>query len=73
MVFGGRSNKPASKAAVLAAGAFMSAVGALFLAAFLVGEPAPDVPVLALIAGLLLAVSGFAAGVLMLITGLRMK
>jgi hypothetical protein len=72
MVFGGRQNRPASKLAVLIAGAFMTALGALFCLAMLFGERAPDVPAIAILVAILLALGGLAAGIFLLITGLRM-
>lgn len=72
MVFGGRRNKPASKAAVLSAGAAMASIGGLLSAALLFGEHVPDAPIWALVVAPIITLGGLASGVYLLITGMRM-
>jgi hypothetical protein len=72
VVFGGRPNKRASKLTVLIGGVFITAISALLSLGMLFGERAPDAPFIAILVAILLALGGLAAGIFLLITGLRM-
>lgn len=68
----GRSKPPATKAQVLFAGVFMSAIGALLCFAMITLEPAPDAPPIALAAASLMAFAALGCGLWLLATALRM-
>jgi hypothetical protein len=71
-MFGGRSNRPASKATVLIAGAGTASIGALLSIAVLLGERAPDAPLWAIVVAPIITLGGLACGVYIFITGMRM-
>jgi len=71
-MFGGRSNRPASKTTVLIAGAAIASIGALLSLALLFGERTPDAPSWAIVVAPIITLGGLACGLYILITGMRM-
>jgi hypothetical protein len=71
-MFGGRSNRPASKATVLFAGAWIAGISGLLSVAVLFGERAPDAPLWAIAVAPIITLGGLACGIYILITGIRM-